>query len=492
MSLLIREHRKFIFLFLIAVSIRFINIGMPILEGTATRQVQTAMVARDFYRNGFDIMFPEVDHLGPGKTCLILEFPLLNTLAACGYALAGGVHEWIGRLFSVLFFAGGLLFLYLLVKKIFDEDAAFWAAFVYGFSPLSIVFSRAFMPDFEMLFFIIGSLYLMYLYREKGSGRFFWASSVFTMLAVLSKPQAFYVFVPLAYLVFRKEGLRALINPKNWLYPAVAAVPPALWYIRASAVQASLAAQEAYNFELFHWIRLGEFVSIEFYKDLIAIWSGIFLTPIGLTLFILGLFVRAKARDGFLWAWMCGLMIYLVVFASHMDEPYYNLAFLPLAAVFIAKAVVFLKGLDWKGLTYIRSRAAGVILVLLVGAFIARWGLYAYTVPSGYKYIPEAGKAVEALTNKEDLVVASSAGGPAALYYCGRKGWPLQIWGENTPEDAKLAAKLQDMRAQGADVYVCPVMAEFDSNKAFKEYMRKNFKLIAEEKGKYVVFSLKQ
>lgn len=491
MTEFLRDNRKFVILFLIAVSIRFVNIGMPILEGTATRQTQTAMIARNLYEKGFDVMHPEVDHLGPGTTHLILEFPLLNVMTAFGYQIAGGVNEWIGRSLSILFFAGSLLFLYLLVLKLFDKETAFWASVVYSFSPLSIIFSRAFMPDFEMLFFSIGSIYLMYNYFEKGKMSCLFLSAVLFMLALLSKVQSFYVAIPLSYLVYKRDGFRMFAKPRNWAALIIGVLLPALWYIRASGIQVSTTPAEAYNYNIFHWIRFSEFLSLEFYKDIFRIYPGIFLTPVGLILFIVGLFVKTGRRGRFLYAWIAGAAIFFILLASKVDDPYYNLAVLPVASVVVARGFMFLKGysrLKWRTAA---AKTTVICVMVITGLFIARYGIYyAYIVPRGYKYIPEGAAVMREISAPEDLVIASSAGGPAALYYCDRKGRPFLIPSGKGESTQKAIDLFEEYRAEGNSYYFCPVMRELNGSPAFKKYLYDNYELIASEDDKYVIFKI--
>lgn len=485
-----QENAKFLFLLLVALAIRFINIGMPILEGTATRQVQTAMVARNLYKHSFNIFYPEVDHYGPGETYLFLEFPLLNFLAALGYRALGGVNEWVGRFLSILFFMGGLIFLYLLVRKIFNSRIAFWAGFVFSFSPLSIIFSRAFMPDFEMLFFALGSIYFAYLYSENKGIRYLWLSAIFAMLALLVKPHSFYVFILLGYLLFKKSGWRAFLDYKNYLFFLIAFLPAFLWYTRAGELQAEFLPYESYNFNLLHWMKLDEFLSWKLYRDLLNIYSGIFLTPVGFALLILGLFIRSKKKENIIWVWTAGIFIYLIVFVSHIDEPYYNLVLLPLVSIFIARAIVFLKDLPWREKTFLSNKFARLIFLLFLALPLFRYGLYAYIVPRGYRYIPEAAEAVKRISKQSDLIIASSYGGPAGLYFCDRKGWTFPMPGSSKIRTEENIRRLEELRSKGAKYFLVCVVEDFQNSPYFKEYMERNYKIVAQEKGKYILFKL--
>ena len=88
------------------------------------------------------------------------EFPILPFLAAICYKFAG-IHEWIGRSQSVIFFAISLPFFFLLVREILGGTRPeLWATFFYAFAPLNIGAGRSFMPDSPSLSLGIIGLYL--------------------------------------------------------------------------------------------------------------------------------------------------------------------------------------------------------------------------------------------------------------------------------------------------------------------------------------------
>src|SRR6184192_2287108 len=131
---------------ILAIAARLILINQPYVDHWSWRQSDVAAIARNFLQNRFHFAYPQIDWAGDAPGYVGTEFPLLPLAAALSYKFLG-VHEWIGRLESVLFFTASLPFFYLLVRRIFDESAALWALFFYCVAPLCIVASRAFMPD---------------------------------------------------------------------------------------------------------------------------------------------------------------------------------------------------------------------------------------------------------------------------------------------------------------------------------------------------------
>ncbi|MFH1791514.1 MAG: glycosyltransferase family 39 protein [Candidatus Omnitrophota bacterium] len=481
----------FLIVLVAAVIIRLININMPILEGTAMRQVQTAMVARNFFRHGIDILYPVADHFGAGPGYLVLEFPLLGVLSALGYMALGGVHEWVGRLISIFFFAGGAFFLTGITERIFGKKTALWTLAIFCFSPLSMVYSRAFMPDFEMLFFSLGALYFFVRYYREENLYVYWFSALFMSAALLVKPHSFYMFVPLLYLLCRKQGGGAFFRTSNWIYLAIAVVPAVLWYLHAGHVVGRMTPEQAYNYEMSNWFSPAELFNKQLYINLMEIYGGIMLTPFGLGLFAAGLFVRTKGDGNLIFAWLAGGILYLVAFITHIDDPYYNLNMLPVVSIFAARAITYISGLDWKG-TFFSNKWGKAAMVLVVLPFWLRYAAYAYVVPEGYRYLPEAGREVQKIAGKEDLVIASAAGGAQGLYFCDRKGWSFALPGNSKDRTDRAIEKLEGYRKEGAKYFVCPVLSDFNSSVYFKDYMALNYRVADLNVGRYIIFSLEK
>ena len=135
---------------LLAIAFRFIAITQPFIDSWSWRESDVAAIARNFFENGFCFAYPQIDWAGDAAGYVGTEFPLLPFAVALIYKIAG-VHEWLGRLETVLFFAVSLPVFYLLVRRLFNETVALWALIFYSFAPLCIAASRAFMPDFPSL-----------------------------------------------------------------------------------------------------------------------------------------------------------------------------------------------------------------------------------------------------------------------------------------------------------------------------------------------------
>ena len=150
---------------LAAIAVRLIAITQPFIDNWSWRESDVAAIARNFLESGFRFAYPQIDWAGDAAGYVGTEFPLLPFTAALIYKFTG-VHEWIGRLETVLFFAASLPVFYLLVRRIFNESVALWALFFYSFAPLSIAASRAFIPDLPSLSLSLAGLYFFLRWVE--------------------------------------------------------------------------------------------------------------------------------------------------------------------------------------------------------------------------------------------------------------------------------------------------------------------------------------
>src|SRR5437899_11909154 len=106
-----RAARLAIMMSILAVAVRLIWIDQPYIDNWSWRQSDVAAIARNYYENGFHFAYPQIDWAGDAPRYVGTEFPILPFLAAICYKLAG-VHEWIGRIQAVIFFAASLPFFF--------------------------------------------------------------------------------------------------------------------------------------------------------------------------------------------------------------------------------------------------------------------------------------------------------------------------------------------------------------------------------------------
>ena len=186
-------------IWILAVAVRLIMIDQPYVDHWSWRQSDVAAIARNFFEHGFRFGYPQIDWAGGSGGYVGTEFPILPFLAAICYKFAG-IHEWIGRSQSVIFFAISFPFFFLLVREIFGDTSAVWAAFFYAFAPLNVFAGRSFMPDVPSLSLAIIGLYFFLLWlRDRGMISFCLAAIAIS-LSILIKATSIVIAAPLAYI----------------------------------------------------------------------------------------------------------------------------------------------------------------------------------------------------------------------------------------------------------------------------------------------------
>src|SRR5438477_10489383 len=165
---------------------RLIGIEQAFVDPWSWRQSDVAAIARNYFENGFHFARPQIDWAGNERGYVGTEFPILPFVAAVFYKSLG-VQEWIGRIQGVLVFVLALPFFCGLMRRIFGEVIALWATFFYAFAPLSIVASRAFMPDVPSLSLAITGIYFFWRWMEEQKLGWLVCSAVLVSLALLIK-----------------------------------------------------------------------------------------------------------------------------------------------------------------------------------------------------------------------------------------------------------------------------------------------------------------
>ena len=171
-----------------------------------------------------------------------------------------------------------------------------------------------------------------------------------------------------------------------------------------------------------------------------------YLTWPGASVFLVGLFLKRRARGEWLFdVWLLGLMVYVVVVGrGNYLHNYYQLPFLLPCSVFMGK--VFGRHLSGP---MRRKTLQVVLMVTLAGIAVfsaARLGReLGREVPEHSTTLALARK-LTSVSRPEDRVIALTHGSPTMLYLANRKGWLLSL-AHLTPE------RTQDLIERGA-VYV--------------------------------------
>jgi hypothetical protein len=140
-----------------ALAIRLIGIDQPFVDRWSWRQTGVAMIAENFYRDGFNLFCPRVNWAGSSPGYVGTEFPLVPAIAALFYGTVG-VDDRVGRAVSLVFFLVSFAAFFALLRRIANPTVAFCAVASYSLVPLCVFSSRSFMPDMAALALSLAAL----------------------------------------------------------------------------------------------------------------------------------------------------------------------------------------------------------------------------------------------------------------------------------------------------------------------------------------------
>jgi 4-amino-4-deoxy-L-arabinose transferase-like glycosyltransferase len=494
-----------------ALIVRLIGIDQPFIDPWSWRQSDVAAMARNYYENGFHFARPQIDWAGNERGFVGTEFPILPFVAALFYQGAG-VQEWIGRSEGVLFFAVALPFFFGLVRRIFGEVTALWATFFYAFAPLSIVASRAFMPDVPSLSLaIIGVYFFLRWVEEERFGWLVW-SAVLVSLALLIKLPTAIVGAPLFYLAVAASlrrgaaggtatqrrgysadgGLetaapwkRALARWELWFFAAVALVPSAIWYWHAHRI--------AERFYPHHFFGAGGFRIMGFAWSWEIVRQTAFssLTLVLFALAIIGAIVgwRGKYTRLFHW-WAAAMLLFVVLVGYGNRHQWYQLPLVPIAAVFAGCGCVWIAARSGFSRRLLAVGAALLIASFVVSSFYCTQPLVRPAAAS----LRNLGMELNEATTPSALIVAATDGDPTVFYYAHRKGWHFLgdgVYDGNPLESAQIIANLEKLRGRGAThlVFYAGTQWWLDYYHEFAEHLAKTATLV-ERTPEFTIYKL--
>lgn len=412
----------------IAVFVRTHRLNEPLGDWHSWRQADTAAVARNFVKDGMNLLYPQSDSflalnesgLENPNRYFINEFPLYNAAVALIYRQFGINHVY-GRIVSIVMSTFGLLYLLLLTMKLFPFKVAAVAGLFYALNPYNIFYGRVFMPDPSFVALSIAALYYCVRYVE--SRRFIHGlfMSVLYALAMLVKPYAIFMGLPMFYYLVANWGISPLLRQRShYLFALIAFLPLVLWRLHyANHPEGSFASS---------WLLNGDGIRFKgsFFRWIIFDrLNRLILATGGFALFIAGIFRSYQSRRGTLiFVWLLSVLLYITIFAKgNVNHDYYQLPIMPVGSILVALGFWWLvdstRGTIQKSLSF--ALASSLIVISLAFGWFEVRGYFNVNNP----LIVEVGKRVDALLPPDARVIAVYGGDPAFLYQTNRHGWPI-------------------------------------------------------------------
>lgn len=447
-----------------AFLVRLYHFTYPIADWHSWRQVDTSSVARNFVKNGFDLLHPRFDDLSNIPSGVydnpqgyrFVEFPIYNALQAEGFLLFNKftIEEW-GRIISIISSLFSGLLLYFLVSRYSSRKNGLYTAFFFLFLPYNVFWGRTILPDSLATTSTLAGLLFFDIwlknYEKKNYKKiiFFLLSGLFLAIALLIKPFAAFFFLPIIWSSFEKWGISIL---KRWdliLLAILSSVPWLLWrwwslHFPAGVPQSGWLFNSGdirFKGAFFHWIFASRVAEL-----ILGFW--------GVLIFGLGIIVKNKPY--FLSFIFASLLYLFIVARGNVHHSYYQIPIIPTIAIFLAFGTNFL--INPPKQYFSRIISIPFLIICIAFMFSFSW----FEVRDYYNIqdasIIRAGAAVDKLTPKNAKIIAPYGGDTTLLYFTKRQGWP------------SLEKSVEELIKMGADYFllVHPVPANFEIGETYK------------------------
>jgi 4-amino-4-deoxy-L-arabinose transferase-like glycosyltransferase len=483
-------------LFLIGFAIRLYWLNTPPLDFHPTRQYHSALIARSYYyemQKDIPDWQRQVAALSAQREPS-LEPPILETLSAFGYRIAGGEYLWIPRLLSIAFWLIGGVFLYSLALKMSSFVGSIVALAFYLLLPFGVQASTSFQPEPMMIMFVIIAVYLIVVYAESQSTQNLIMSAVFSALAILVKPNSLF-FVYGAYIsimIYQKGDWRALLSKKSTVFFLISLLPALLFYgygifiagYMRWKLQTSFVPQLLLQFDFWDgWLK-----RVRSVMGFTAVLGGV----LGVLMF----------RNGWQKILLIGLWIsyfvFVFAFTYHIHtHDYYHLPLILIVALSWCSGATLLfhhinsqsKERRWQFLLYSTLLVA---VILSTGTSIQA----KRKSPSFEGHIQTAIAIGELVKHSTQTLVLDEFDGKSLMYYGEFSGiyWPhgydirdAKLW--NEPE-MTAKERFDQLNIDNAlHYFVITDLSELTTQPELNDFLRKNFAVL-EENEDYLVFDL--
>jgi hypothetical protein len=149
---------RHLIVFVIGITIQIPMLFFNLSESDAFRFSQTTFVVREYVNNGIDLRMPLP--LFGTNSFMPMEFPLFQIVASLLSSVLNLDPLVATRLAGLIFFQGTGLLVYLLSKKWFDGNVAFYALIVFQFLPFGLRNAHSPLIEFMSVFFLLSAVYL--------------------------------------------------------------------------------------------------------------------------------------------------------------------------------------------------------------------------------------------------------------------------------------------------------------------------------------------
>jgi len=429
-----KDYIVVIFILLTALILRLYKINIPLADFHSWRQADTAAVARNFIRFGFDLLHPIFDDLSSIQSGIenpegyrMVEFPLYNFSFALLHKFFPILSlEIFGRLINIFFSLITIAIIYYLILKEVNRRAAFFASFIFAVMPFFVFYTRIVLPEPMALSLGMISIFFLYQFSQTKNKlliiSYYILSILFFSLSLLVKPTMIFYSLPLIYLFFRKNSFYFLEKFYFYSFFFLSFLPLMIWrfYILnypqgipandwlITSINTSTGLKNIFfRPAFFRWI---------FFERINTLILGGYLT----TFFIIGLIKKTKKILP-LFFYLSSLLYLLVFQGGNVQHEYYQTLILPTLSLSTGIGIDFFLENKKKFFSSI------LIYIFIFISLIFSFYFSFEKIKNKYLYPQDLitiANIVKKLTNPDDKIVTDRQGDTTLLYLIDRRGAP--------------------------------------------------------------------
>jgi len=355
--------------FFLAAVIWSIGISRPV-DLPNWHEFDYSSIARNFVREGNNILLPRIDWRGDGPGYTEMEFPLIPWVMGQLYRIFG-IHEIIGRLLSLLFALLSLWVFRRLALRVLPEPAALMATLFMAVNHELTLVATAIQPEALML---LCSLLAVYYFVDWQEGKSWLSYSLaigsFSLAMLIKSPAAHLAIFFFAWALL-KDGLAVFRKRSLCVFALLAFLPPLLWYSYAATLWHRYRNSMGVSNED-HWLGLDILRRPKVIVNLISI-DILYVFALGALLVVWAAVRQGKLKspvNRLALSWGLAVAIYLVVIirtAGANWASYYHVVAVPPVALLFGAGISQTGKTQWKG----------AILPVIVAALLIAGGLLA-------------------------------------------------------------------------------------------------------------------
>lgn len=440
---------------LLALTVRLYKFTTPLADWHSWRQADTAAVARNYSKDGIDLLKPRYDDLSNVQTgqynpegLRYVEFPIYQSIIATMHSLFPIMPvEQYGRLVTIMFSLITIGVMYYLLYQEESQVAAIAAALTYAVFPFFVYYSRVVLPDTPAVSFMFMGILCAYKYAKHTSkskisaGILLILSMLFVSAGLLTKPTVIFYVLPIAYIMFKKYGYSVIAHIPLYIYFIGAVAPLVAWRLFITQFPQGIPASDW----LFFGVNTGGGLQSVFFRPSFFRWiffERILILLLGgytIVFFMAGI-IKKPFKSALFYSIGLSALLYLFTFqGGNVQHDYYQVVILPAVAIFVGLGVSLFMQLGKKAAN--QTMLVASIVVIFAGSW-----LFSYERVKDYYNISDSlvstAQAINLITEDDAIIVTDTVGDTTLLYVSNRRGYPA------------VTQDLHDLRKRGADYFV--------------------------------------